>query len=52
MLQSVKRGIEQLFQEQQTLFYGYKRKECGDGKVVPKSAKYVRNTKRDNLGPL
>ena len=43
MLQSVKRGIKQVFQEQQT---GYKREECGDGKVVPK---YVRNRARDNL---
>ena len=49
VLQSVKRGIKQVFQEQQTLFYRYKREECGDGKVVPK---YVRNTARDNLGPL
>ena len=45
VLQSVKCGIKQVFQ----LFYGYKREECGDGKVVPK---YVCNRARDNLGPL
>ena len=47
MLLSVQPGIKQVFQGQQTLFYGYKRKECGDGKVIPK---YVHNTTRDHFG--
>ena len=39
VLKKLRCGINRVFQEQQTLFYAYKREECGDGKVVPKYRK-------------